>query len=288
MTVLEGANLVALIVCPECQRQISDRASSCPHCGLPARHFHVPASRETKEPDTAEPLDLGSLRNALISFDHSYRSLFGANHYITARELASLRSEFNEWAESLSDKESYDYCREHAHQYAVDMDMLNACLRHFETLEQDAESHNAFYVDRVVEQEKEYFDELLADIDPNIRLDEEQRRAVVTDDDHCLLVAGAGAGKTTTMAAKVKYLVEKKGVRPEEIIVISYTRKAIDELKQRINVGLGLPAKICTFHSFAYDIVRKFNETPPEVNYSAYNIRSSPFFSVKTPPMTGM
>ena len=95
------------------------------------------------------------------------------------------------------------------------------------------------------------------DIDPEIKLDEEQRRAVVTDDNHCLLVAGAGAGKTTTMAAKVKYLVEKQDVNPKDIIVISYTNKAVAELKERINKRLNIPAKIATFHSFAFDIVRK-------------------------------
>jgi len=152
------------------------------------------------------------------------------------------------------------------------METVNTCLRRYETLLQDAENHNTIYTDRIVEQEKSYFDNLLKDIDPNIKLDNEQRRAVVTDDDYCLLVAGAGAGKTTTMAAKVKYLVEKKHIPPEDIIVISYTRKAIDELKERINKGLRIPARICTFHSFAYDIVRKFSDTPPEVNYSAYNI----------------
>ena len=102
--------------------------------------------------------------------------------------------------------------------------------------------------------EKDYFDNILKEIDPEIQLDDEQRRAVITDDDHCLLVAGAGAGETTTMAAKVKYLVEKKHVSPEEIIVISYTNKAIGELRERINQGLGIPAKICTF--YAFDIVK--------------------------------
>jgi DNA helicase-4 len=86
----------------------------------------------------------------------------------------------------------------------VDFSVLNTCLCRFESLRQDAESHNAAYIDRIVEQEEAYFDNLLRDIDPNIKLDAEQRRAVVTDDDYCLLVAGAGAGKTTTMAAKVK------------------------------------------------------------------------------------
>lgn len=77
------------------------------------------------------------------------------------------------------------------------------------TLKTDISSHNSAYVEQTLRREKDYFDNILKEIDPEIQLDDEQRRAVITDDDHCLLVAGAGAGETTTMAAKAKYLVEK-------------------------------------------------------------------------------
>lgn len=260
-----------LILCPDCNNKVSDRAELCPHCGLPSKYFNPPAVLHSPA-GAAELPDLPALRNVLISFDHSYQTLFAAGHYITARELSGLKASFATWAKQLSEKSAYDHCRKNAPRFAVDMGTVDACLRRCETLTQDAESHNARYVDRIVEQDRSYFDQLLQDIDPNIRLDEEQRRAVVTDDDYCLLVAGAGAGKTTTMAAKTKYLVEKKHIPPEEIIVISYTNKAIDELKERINKELRIPARICTFHKFAYDIVRKFSDVPPEVNYSAYNI----------------
>ena len=46
---------------------------------------------------------------------------------------------------------------------------------------------------------------------------------MLTDEDYCLVVAGAGAGKTTTVAAKVKYLVDKQGIDPKQILVISFT-----------------------------------------------------------------
>ena len=262
-----------LILCPECNNKISDRAEFCPHCGLPAKHFGTFAKQDNTTTTAANTLpDLSTLRNVLISFDQSYQTLFGANHYITARELSGLKTSFSIWAEQLSERTAYDYCNENAPKFAIDMETINRSLRRYETLDQDTENHNTLYIDYIVEQNKSYFDNLLKDIDPNINLDDEQRRAVAADDDYCLLVAGAGAGKTTTMAAKVKYLVEKKHIPPEEIIVISYTNKAIDELKERINKKLHIPARICTFHSFAYDIVRKFSETPPEVNYSAYNI----------------
>lgn len=81
-------------------------------------------------------------------------------------------------------------------------------------------------------------------------------------------------GKTTTMAAKVKYLVDKKNVKPEEIIVISYTHKAIEELQDRINKKLQIPVKITTFHALGYEMIKKFEEKTPEVNYSSYKIIS--------------
>lgn len=71
------------------------------------------------------------------------------------------------------------------------------------------------------------------------------------------MIAGAGAGKTTTLAAKVKYLVEKQGINPEEILVISYTNKAVNELKEKINKGMKIPAKILTFHKLGNELLRK-------------------------------
>ena len=74
-------------------------------------------------------------------------------------------------------------------------------------------------------------DKILSEVDPAISLDAEQRKVVLSDEDYTLVVAGAGAGKTTTMAAKVKYLVEKKHINPEDILVISFTNKAVGELE---------------------------------------------------------
>ena len=72
------------------------------------------------------------------------------------------------------------------------------------------EAHNDEFVKRHLAKDKLYLDTILRKVDPNVKLDEEQRRVVLSDEDYTLVVAGAGAGKTTTMAAKVKYLVEKK------------------------------------------------------------------------------
>ena len=103
---------------------------------------------------------------------------------------------------------------------------------------------------------KDYFDHILDDIDPNIMLDDEQRIAILGDDEAALIIAGAGTGKTTTMIAKVKYLVDILKVDPKKILVMSYARKNVEELRDRINTDLGIPADVSTFHSLGYKYMK--------------------------------
>ena len=127
----------------------------------------------------------------------------------------------------------------------------------FKTIPTSVEKHNKAYVASHLKSEKEYLDTILKKIDPVINLDDEQRNVVLSDEDYTLVIAGAGAGKTTTVAAKVRYLVEKKGIKPEQILVISFTNKAVGELRDKINKGLGIPCPVTTFHSTGYAILRK-------------------------------
>ena len=119
------------------------------------------------------------------------------------------------------------------------------------------ETHNKKFIQFHLNSDKEYLDNILKKVDSSIMLDEEQRNVILSDEDYTLVVAGAGAGKTTTIAAKVKYLVEKQGINPKEILVISYTNKAVDELKAKINKSLSIQCPITTFHKTGYAILRK-------------------------------
>ena len=71
-------------------------------------------------------------------------------------------------------------------------------------------------------------------------LDNQQRNAVVINNDANLIIAGAGSGKTLTIAAKVKYLVDSKGIDPSKILLISFTNKAADEMQERITKKLNI------------------------------------------------
>ena len=125
-------------------------------------------------------------------------------------------------------------------------------------------AHNARYLDRALQEEQDYLDHVLDAVDPQIRLDDAQRRMILTDEDNCLVIAGAGAGKTTSVAAKVKYLVDRKGVKPEEILVISFTNKAVEELRARRQTDLGIPCPSCTFLSAGNAVLHMQN--PERVN----------------------
>ncbi len=103
----------------------------------------------------------------------------------------------------------------------------------------------------------DYLDHLFDGIDDSIHLDKEQKEAILCEDDKVMVVAGAGSGKTTTMAAKIKYLVEQKNIPPNEILLISYTNKAVLELKERIQKEFHLDVEIMTFHKLGYEILKK-------------------------------
>lgn len=118
------------------------------------------------------------------------------------------------------------------------------------------DEYNNKIIDRLMIEHKDYFDHQYDGIS-NIKLDDDQRRAILTDEKYALIVAGAGTGKTTTMASKIKYLVDIKHVNPNRILVLSYGRKATEELICRINVDFDIPARVCTFHSLGYRYIRE-------------------------------
>lgn len=88
-------------------------------------------------------------------------------------------------------------------------------------------------------------------------LDDQQRRAVVTDEINNLVLAGAGSGKTLTISGKVKYLVDTKNIKPEEILLLSYTKKAAEEMFERISQRLHINIESKTFHKLGLDIIKK-------------------------------
>ena len=90
-------------------------------------------------------------------------------------------------------------------------------------------------------------------------LNKEQKEAVLNIDGPMLVLAGAGSGKTKVLTTKIAYLIEQ-GIDPTSILAITFTNKAANEMKSRVEGMLGIDSnriQISTFHSFGLSIIKR-------------------------------
>lgn len=90
-------------------------------------------------------------------------------------------------------------------------------------------------------------------------LNQAQLRAVAHKDGPCMVLAGPGSGKTLTIAKRIEYLITEYKVRPEEILVITFTKYAANEMKERFRKVMGrsgIPVTFGTFHGIYYGILK--------------------------------
>lgn len=90
-------------------------------------------------------------------------------------------------------------------------------------------------------------------------LNNEQREAVINTEGPMLILAGAGSGKTKVLTTKIAYLIKNNNVDPYNILAITFTNKAANEMKTRVNnlIDSTSDMQISTFHSFGLSIIKK-------------------------------
>ena len=92
-------------------------------------------------------------------------------------------------------------------------------------------------------------------------LNNKQYEAVVNAEGPCLVIAGAGSGKTKVLTHKIAYLLNEKDIKPWNILAITFTNKAANEMKERVEKLVGEATKdmwLGTFHSICVKILRMF------------------------------
>ena len=92
-------------------------------------------------------------------------------------------------------------------------------------------------------------------------LNDKQYEAVINTDGPCLVIAGAGSGKTKVLTHKIAYLLNEKNIKPWNVLAITFTNKAANEMKSRVETLVGEAAKeiwMGTFHSICVKILRNF------------------------------
>lgn len=101
-----------------------------------------------------------------------------------------------------------------------------------------------------------------------IQNNNDQVTAIASDEDNTLLVAGAGTGKTTTILGKLAYLIERVGVKSEDVLLLSFTGRAVEELTDRISKKFpNKNIKALTFHSFGLSIIGKVLGQKPDLAF---------------------
>lgn len=211
----------------------------------------------------------------LDSFIFKYNKILSQDKFLARSEFRELKEKYKDTFikfNSINDIEKY--CKFNK----LNIENVLNFIKEYKDLNDNyliINNHNDAFIEKHLVSDKKFFDEVLKKVDPNVVLDDEQRRACLDDEDYSLIIAGAGAGKTTTLAAKVKYLIDIKKIDPKDILIISFTNKAVNELRDKIVKKLGYDVPITTFHSCGRAIVKK------DVNYAETSICTDNFFFIR-------
>lgn len=191
------------------------------------------------------------LKDTASQVMEEYLSYTNPSHYFTYSEMEGfmLRSE--------ETKKLTDIVFPKYEEYVTDENskLLPTLYQNIENVRTE---HNKQFVQSELEQNKAYFDNVLG----KYPLDPQQRDSIVKLEDNCLVIASAGSGKTSTIVSKAKYLVEKQHILPSRILLLTYTKKAANELLERMNID-GINSG--TFHSLAYRIIGETTGQAPSI-----------------------
>ncbi|MGY2702527.1 ATP-dependent helicase [Nocardioides sp. HB32] len=108
-------------------------------------------------------------------------------------------------------------------------------------------------------------------------LDEHQRRVVDHPGGPLLVLAGPGTGKTTTLVEAIVDRIDNRGAKPDEVLALTFSRKAAEQLRDRVTARLGRTMSTTlssTFHSFAYALIRRYS--PAELYEAPLRLLSAP------------
>ena len=192
-----------------------------------------------------------ALKGSIIKAKEIYKEFFSDNHYISFSEMEAMKDSMSEM-DSLSKTVIPKYSK-----YLDDAE--KEFIKKIDKVEEDRKQHNEAFIQRELTSNKTYFDTVLG----SYPLDPQQRDSIVKLEDNCLVIASAGSGKTSTILGKAKYLVEKRNIDPAKVLLITYTRKAANELHERMKID-GMTCS--TFHALAYQIIAQVTGQAPSIS----------------------
>jgi len=208
--------------------------------------LHAPISEIEKNSNEILSEAISRMRNGQVHIQEGYDGEYGVIKVFTNDELKDLRNQ-----EALF-RDLTKEVQQPSTKPLINFDI--AAFQQLYTKEQEPE-----LFEEVKEKEikkvatlSEYFSEL----NPT------QQKAVSYYPGPLLILAGPGTGKTRTLTARIAYLINERGIKPSNILAVTFTNKAADEMKERLDTILSKTSKeemnISTFHAFGYNILKEY------------------------------
>src|SRR5437660_3920197 len=172
---------------------------------------------------------LKEVPSVLTRIENSLEPYLSSKEYLPERVARPLRSEIQTLAELTLPVLGKSVRRAHDVAMRKDFELMTTAANR---LRQKLSEHNYQYVQRAIAEHSKLLVE-------ELRLDTAQREATVRDDERNLVVAAAGSGKTRTLIARVRYLLERR-VTPTNILAITFTDKVAREMEDRLK-EMGVP-----------------------------------------------
>ena len=178
----------------------------------------------------------------LDQFNMDLNYLLESNFYITFKQKDEIKEHYQDLFDLISEaKEKIEIS-----------DAFKDFLKTFPDIDSIIDSRNESYVENELVKHKDFFDNI-----DGKSLDDKQRLAVVKNELNTQIIAGAGCGKTLTVNAKVRYLIEKKGINPSDILCLSFSNLSVRDLVEKLPEGI----EISTFHKLGGKILRANDKT---------------------------
>lgn len=221
--------------------------------GIQAFHEQVNSTYLGKQLKTNNTIfdSIQSLNQLSVSAMASYNALFTPNHYCSNSEMV-------DYLDSTSGLESFATLLIPRYNEYINYEATKEIINLRKDIASKRKSHNEVFIKKELADNQTYFDTVLG----SYPLDPQQRDSIVKLEDNCLVIASAGSGKTSTILGKAKYLVEKRKIDPSKILLITYTRKAANELHERMKIE-GMTCS--TFHALAYNIIAQVTGQAPSI-----------------------
>lgn len=210
---------------------------------------------------------LPEIQTALNEIDKAQNLLF----YFSNAQQTKLQREHQHLLKAIPN--GYEHCGLDPQQTQT----ITTFLDTHNNLKQIRASYNQRFIQHETLEFGDFFSKLY-----QYSLSEEQMHAVICEEDNNLVIAGAGTGKTTTISAKISYILEKNLARPQELLVISFTNTAVEEMFERTcsflkDKELAQNITFRTFNSFGNMVLRHCSPRPRRIAFDGKDYRAKFF-----------